>query len=66
MLDAQGDAYTDLAEVLLLAGAPSDAAAALNEALERYERKENLVSASRARERLAELHHIGLTTDWNA
>ena len=55
MLDAQGDAYADLAEVLLLAGTPAEAAAALNQALERYERKENLVSASRVRDRLAEL-----------
>jgi len=55
MLDAQGDAYADLAEVLLLAGQPDEAAAALEQALERYERKGNLVSAGRARERLAEL-----------
>ena len=40
MLDAQGDVYADLAEVLLLAGKPDEAAAALEQALERYERKE--------------------------
>ena len=51
----QGDAYADLAEVLLLAGKPDEAAAALEQALERYERKGNLVSAQRARARLAEL-----------
>jgi len=55
MLDAQGDAYADHAEVLLLGGKPSEAAAALEGALERYERKGNLVSAQRAQARLAEL-----------
>ena len=55
MLDGQGDAYADLAEVLLLAGKPDEAAAALEQALERYERKGNLVSAKRAQTRLAEL-----------
>ena len=57
MLDAQGDAYADLAEVLLLGGNADEAAAALEQALERYERKENLVSAQRAQERLAELQN---------
>jgi tetratricopeptide (TPR) repeat protein len=51
----QGDVYADLAEVLLLAGKPAEAAAALEQALERYERKGNLVSAQRAQTRLAEL-----------
>ena len=55
MLDAQGDAYADLAEVLLLAGKPDEAAAALEQALERYERKGNLVLAQRARAWLARL-----------
>ncbi len=59
MLDAQGDAYADLAEVLLLAGQPDEAAAALEQALERYERKGNLVSAGHARARLAELRDGG-------
>jgi class 3 adenylate cyclase/tetratricopeptide (TPR) repeat protein len=54
-LDAQGDAYADLAEVLLLAGQRDEAVTALETALERYERKGNLVSAQRARARLAEL-----------
>jgi len=55
MIDMQGDAYADLAEVLLLGGKPDDAADALEQALERYTRKGNLVSAGRARERLAAL-----------
>jgi tetratricopeptide (TPR) repeat protein len=55
-LNAQGDAIADLAEVLLLAGPPDDAAAALAEAQARYERKGNVVSAQRAQARLAELH----------
>jgi tetratricopeptide (TPR) repeat protein len=57
MLDAQGDAYADLAEVLLLGGSADEAAAALEQALERYKRKENRVSAQRAQERLAELQN---------
>jgi class 3 adenylate cyclase/tetratricopeptide (TPR) repeat protein len=54
-LDGQGDANADLAEVLLLTGKADEAAAALEQALERYERKGNLVSAQRAQTRLAEL-----------
>ena len=50
---AQGDAYADLAEVLLLSGKAGEAAAALEQALERYERKGNLVMARRMRDRLA-------------
>ena len=53
MLNAQGDAYADLAEVLLLSGKADEAAAALEQALERYERKGNLVMAQRMRDRLA-------------
>jgi class 3 adenylate cyclase/tetratricopeptide (TPR) repeat protein len=55
MLDAQGDVYADLAEVLLLADRAEEAAVTLEQALERYERKGNLVSAQRVHERLAEL-----------
>src|SRR6266511_1062951 len=55
-LNTQGGAYADLAEVLVLAGKPNEAAAALEQALERYERKGNVVSARRVRERLAALH----------
>lgn len=54
-LDAQGDVYADLAEVLLLGGSPKDAGAALWQALERHERKGNIVSTQRARARLAAL-----------
>jgi class 3 adenylate cyclase/tetratricopeptide (TPR) repeat protein len=56
MLDAQGDVYADLAEVLIHTGKPAEAASALEQALERYERKENRVSAQRAQTRLEELH----------
>jgi len=55
MLDSQGEAYADLGDVLLLARKPEDAAAAFEQALERFERKGNLVSAGRTRTRLAEL-----------
>jgi tetratricopeptide (TPR) repeat protein len=54
MLNAQGDTHADLAEVLLLAGGPDQTAAALEQALERYERKGNRVSTQRAQTRLAE------------
>jgi class 3 adenylate cyclase/tetratricopeptide (TPR) repeat protein len=54
-LDRQGDAYADLAEVVRLGGKPDEAVSALEHALDRYERKGNLVSAHRARTRLAEL-----------
>jgi len=54
-LDAQGDAYADLAEVLSLAGRPKEATEALEQALARYERKGNVVMAQRAQTRLAEL-----------
>jgi class 3 adenylate cyclase len=55
MLDGQGDLYADLGEVLLLAGEPAEAAAALEQALARFERKGNLVSAARMRARLRTL-----------
>jgi class 3 adenylate cyclase/tetratricopeptide (TPR) repeat protein len=57
MLNAQGDVYADLAEVLVLTGKPTEAASALEQALERYERKENRVSARRVQERLGELRN---------
>src|SRR5437773_10100097 len=53
MLDAQGDVYADLADVLLLTGKAGEASAALEQALERHERKGNLVMAGRTRDRLA-------------
>jgi class 3 adenylate cyclase/tetratricopeptide (TPR) repeat protein len=51
-LNGQGDANADLVEVLLLAGERDQAVAALETAIERYERKGNLVSAQYARSRL--------------
>jgi class 3 adenylate cyclase/tetratricopeptide (TPR) repeat protein len=53
ILNGQGDANADLAEVLLLGNKPDEAAAALERALDRYERKGNLVMAGRTRDRLA-------------
>ncbi len=52
-VDGQGDAYVDLAEVLLLGGKPGEAADALALAVDRFDRKGNRVSAGRARARLA-------------
>jgi class 3 adenylate cyclase/tetratricopeptide (TPR) repeat protein len=57
-LDVCGDAYADLAEVLALGGKPTEAAQALEQALDRYERKGNLVSAQRTRDRLAQLENV--------
>jgi class 3 adenylate cyclase len=51
----QGDAWCDLADVLAAAGRDEDAAAAFAEALERYERKENIPLAREARTRLSVL-----------
>ncbi|HLY85466.1 MAG TPA: tetratricopeptide repeat protein, partial [Gaiellaceae bacterium] len=45
----RADAYRTLAEVLRIAGRPSEAAAALEEALPLYARKGDLVSAARTR-----------------
>jgi tetratricopeptide (TPR) repeat protein len=47
VLDSQGDAYADLAEVLVFSGKSDGAAVALDEAIERFERKGNLASAHR-------------------
>ena len=55
LLDRQGDAYADLAEVLALVGKANEATATLEQALERYERKGNLVSSERTRARLVAL-----------
>jgi hypothetical protein len=54
-LNWQGDALCDLAEVLHAADQTDEAAAALGEALERFERKKNLAQAAQVRDRLAEL-----------
>jgi TolA-binding protein len=51
----QGDALCDLAEVLHAAGQTDEAEAALAQALERYQQKENLAQAAQVRDRLAEL-----------
>jgi tetratricopeptide (TPR) repeat protein len=51
-LNLQGDALANLAEVLLVTGKPGEAAAALEQALDRYAQKGNLVSAQRVRARL--------------
>jgi tetratricopeptide (TPR) repeat protein len=53
LLEIRGDTIVDLAEILSLAGRPAEAAAALDEAVALYERKGNVVSASRARSALA-------------
>jgi tetratricopeptide (TPR) repeat protein len=53
MLNAHADALIDLADVLALAG--RDAQAELEQALALYERKGNLVMATRTRSRLEEL-----------
>ena len=52
ILDWQGDANADLAEVLLLSGRAEEAGEALAQALLRYERKGNVVMAARVRDRL--------------
>ena len=49
LLVIRADALLDLAEVMAMAGTPVDAGSAARRALELYERKGNLVSASRAR-----------------
>ena len=54
-LNFQGDALRDLAEVLQAAGRSNDAAATLAQALERFERKNNLSMTTQVRHRLAEL-----------
>jgi len=51
----QGSAFCDLAEVLNSAGRTEEAAAALTQALKRFERKKNLAMAERVRARLEEL-----------
>jgi len=55
LLDPQGDVYADLAEVLRLVGSPNEAGVALRQALERYERKGNVVSTRHTQALLAEL-----------
>jgi tetratricopeptide (TPR) repeat protein len=54
-LNYQGDALCDLAEVLAEAGRADEAAAALEQALERYERKKNLAMLAQVRPQLEAL-----------
>jgi tetratricopeptide (TPR) repeat protein len=53
-LNSQGRALMDLAEVLELAGRPDEAVATVEQALELFERKGNVVSAEKARALLAQ------------
>ena len=55
LLNEQGDAFFDLAEVLALAGDTTGAAGAYESALDCYERKGNVVSVRRTTQKLAEL-----------
>jgi predicted ATPase/class 3 adenylate cyclase len=54
-LELQGDTLTALGEVLRHGGTPDDAAAALRAALNRYERRGNIMLADRIRARLREV-----------
>ena len=55
LLNVQADAYSDLADVLAFAGNSAEVANALRQALERYERKGNVVMAERTLARLADV-----------
>jgi class 3 adenylate cyclase/tetratricopeptide (TPR) repeat protein len=57
-LKDQGDAFVVLAEVLALAGRAGEAAAALREALDRYERKKIVPLVRRVRDRLVALQPV--------
>jgi tetratricopeptide (TPR) repeat protein len=61
MLNWQGRALLDLAEVLALAGRPEEAAAELVRATALYERKGNVVAEAKARGKLAELREAAHT-----
>src|SRR5262245_20898452 len=52
LIDRQGEAYATLADVFLIAGKTDDAVRALEQSLDRFERKGNLVMARRVREQL--------------
>ena len=54
-LNGKAHALSDLAEVLAAAGRTEEAAAALEQALERYERKRNLAMVAQVRPKLADL-----------
>jgi tetratricopeptide (TPR) repeat protein len=53
LLNVQADAYSDLADVLMLGGQADHARIALGQAIGRYEHKGNIVMAERTRTRLA-------------
>jgi tetratricopeptide (TPR) repeat protein len=54
-LHSRGDAFTDFAEVLRLAGRDEEAADALERAIEPYEQKGNVLAVARTRELLEEI-----------
>jgi tetratricopeptide (TPR) repeat protein len=58
-LNFQGDALCDLAEVLAAAGRTEEAAEALKQALERYERKKNLAMVAQVRPKVESLSARG-------
>jgi class 3 adenylate cyclase/tetratricopeptide (TPR) repeat protein len=60
LLNVQADAYSDLADVLALAGNTDQAGTALGEALGRYERKGNVVMTERTLLRLADQEATGM------
>jgi DNA-binding SARP family transcriptional activator len=57
-LNMQGDALCDLAQVLEAAGRPAEAAVVLEEALDRYERKQNLAMVHQVQPRLEALRAL--------
>ena len=57
-LNSQGDAFCDLAQVLAAAGRIEEATEALEQALERYERKKNLAMVAQVRPRLEKLRSL--------
>ena len=59
-VNSRGRALMDLAEVLELAGRPDDAVAAVEQALDLFERKGNVVSAEKARTLLTERGRTGV------
>jgi hypothetical protein len=59
VLTDQGDAYADLAELLALGGKAREATAVVHEALDRYDRKGNLVMSQRIRQRLTDTRSSG-------
>jgi class 3 adenylate cyclase/tetratricopeptide (TPR) repeat protein len=57
-VNMQGDALVDLADTLRLLGRAGEASEILEQAVERYERKGNVVSASAARELIAQAQPV--------